>query len=480
MVIPIILAGGSGTRLWPLSRKFYPKQMLELSDEHTMFQNTLLRLANVKGVSSPVIVCNEEYRFMIAEQLREVNIKPQSIILEPVGRETAPAITVASLKIFEDIQDKDPVVFVLPSDHVIKNISNFHRVLKQGEKHANLGSLVTFGIIPDFGKTEYGYIKKGDAIDNLSEVFKIAEFVEKPDFPKAKEYVDSGNYCWNSGMFMFKASLILNEIKKYAPNTIKSCQNAIEKGVTDFDFFRLHKNSFIKSDSISIDYAVMEKTDKGVMIPFEAGWKDVGSWEALWQSGKKDKNKNVIEGDVFTFDVKNSYLNAQSRLIAAVGIEDHVIVETKDAVLVVSRNRVQDVKKLVNVLKEKQRQEIETHKKVYRPWGSYETLDISDRYQVKKITVRPKAKLSLQKHFHRAEQWSVISGTAIVTKDREKIILKEGESIYIPLSAIHRLENPGKIPLKIIEVQFGSYLKEDDIIRYDDDYSRVEPDLIQP
>ncbi len=470
MIIPVVLAGGSGTRLWPLSRELFPKQLLSLTDDHSMLQNTLLRLAGMESIDSPIIVCNEVHRFMAAEQMRSAGINPRSIMLEPVGRNTAPAITVAALKSLED--GDDPVLLVLPADHVIGNIAAYHEAIELGNRFAQDGYLITFGVIPDAPETGYGYIKLGDKLGDSSKVFSIKDFVEKPDYDTACHYVASKDYCWNSGMFMFKASNIIAELEKYEPAMVSVCRSAFEKGMVDLDFFRLDHDSFEKSISESIDYAVMEKTDKGVIIPFNAGWNDLGSWDALWMTGEKDENQNVVMGDVLVSGVKNSYLNAQSRLIAAVGLEDHVVVETGDAVLVAPRSQVQDVKKLVEILREKKRDEAVCHSRVYRPWGDYETVDMSHRFQVKRITVKPGAKLSLQKHYHRAEHWTVVSGTALITRGDDKIMLKEDESTYIPLGMIHRIENPGKIPLELIEVQSGSYLGEDDIVRFDDVYGR--------
>jgi mannose-1-phosphate guanylyltransferase len=472
MIIPLILAGGSGTRLWPLSRELFPKQLLNLTNDNSMLQNTILRLNGLEQISSPIIVCNEEYRFMVAEQLRAINIKPLSIILEPVGKNTAPAIAVGAVKaleLFGDNQD-ELVLLILPADHVINNIKNFHDAVMLGSQFANQNRLITFGIIPEAPETGYGYIKKGKELKESAYI--IEKFFEKPDLNRAKEYVESGQYFWNSGMFMFKASQFLEDLDIYEPDMLKVCRESLKNGRDDLDFFRLDKSSFEKSRAESIDYAVMEKTDKGVIIPISVGWNDLGSWEALWQTGVKDKNHNVIKGDVLLSDVKNSYLYAQNRLIAAVGLEGHVIVETKDAVLVAPRDQVQDVKKLVAKLRNSGRGEAVFHSKIFRPWGSYETIDIEKRFQVKRITVKPGAKLSLQKHYHRAEHWTVVSGTAIVTKGDQEIILTENESTYIPTGTVHRLENPGKIPLELIEVQSGSYLGEDDIVRLDDLYGR--------
>ncbi len=468
MIIPVILAGGSGTRLWPLSRQFYPKQMINLTNEHTMLQNTILRLADLDDVSSPFVVCNENHRFMTAEQLRDINIKPCSIMLEPAARNTAPAIAAAAIQIIND-NSSDPIMLVLPADHVIDKIPEFYAALEQGLYYAEKGNMVTFGVIPDSPESGYGYIKKGDPINGDFAACRIEKFFEKPDKKTAEIYVDSGDFCWNSGMFMFRASAIINELEKYSPDIVNSCRQAIEKGISDLDFFRLDKENFSASPSDSIDCAVMEKTKHGIMIPFDAGWNDLGSWEALWQAGKKDKEKNVIKGDVLVHDVSNSYIKSESRLVAAAGLDNHIIVETADAVLVACRDRVQDVKKLVDKMKKKGRQEILTHRRDYRPWGACETMDFDDRFKVKRITVKPGAKLSLHQHFNRAEHWIIVSGTALVIKGNEKIVLKEDQSIYIPVGVLHKMENPGRIALELIEIQSGSYLGEDDIIRFDKD-----------
>ncbi len=481
MIIPVILAGGSGTRLWPLSRGLYPKQMLNLINEHTMLQNTILRLSGLDDSSSPLVVCNEEHRFMTAEQLRNINIQPWSIILEPVGRNTAPAIAAAAIKILNDNNhgvknDNDHMLLILPADHVIDKISDFYKALEQGRAYAERGYLVTFGVIPDGPESGYGYIQKGKRVDEKLDICRIKRFVEKPDCNTAKRYINSGEFCWNSGMFMFKASTIIQQLEKQSPDIVNACRNAIEKGVNDLDFFRLDRKSFSESPSDSIDYAVMEKTDRGVMVPFDAGWSDLGSWEALWQTGKKDENANVIIGDVLIHDVHNSYLKAETRLVAAVGIENHIIVETGDAVLVASRDKVQSVKNLVEQLKKNGRQEAIIHKKKYRPWGASETVDSAKRFKVKRITLNPGAKLSLQQHFNRAEHWIIVSGTAHVIRGEEELVLKEDQSTYIPVGVLHRIENPGKIPLELIEIQSGSYLGEDDIVRFDDVYKQNKND----
>ncbi len=470
MIIPVILAGGSGSRLWPLSRELYPKQLIDIYNENTMLQNTVLRLDGLDNVKPPIIVCNEDHRFMTAEQLRQIDVEPSAIILEPVGRNTAPAIALAALKALQ--MHEDPILLILPADHVIEKTNDFHAAISTGLGFAKSGKLITFGIIPDGPETGYGYIKKGDAIDSEAGIAAIDCFVEKPDKETAKKYIDTQEYCWNSGMFMFKASQIISELDIHSPGVVAPCKQAMGNGIRDLDFFRLNLTDFEKIPSDSIDYAVMEKTTKGVMIPLSVGWSDLGSFDALWQTGNKDDNENVIKGDVITHDVNASYISSENSLVTAVGIENFVIVETKDAILVSPRDRVQDVKKIVKQLKDNGRQESVTHQKVYRPWGSYETMDIGDRFQVKRITVKPGAKLSLQKHFHRAEHWTVVSGAAIVTRGEKQMLLKEDESTYIPLGTMHRIENPGKIPLELIEVQSGSYLGEDDIVRFDDVYGR--------
>ncbi|MEN8212577.1 MAG: mannose-1-phosphate guanylyltransferase/mannose-6-phosphate isomerase [Thermodesulfobacteriota bacterium] len=472
MIIPIILAGGSGTRLWPLSRELYPKQLIDIYNENTMLQNTISRLNGLENIGSPIVVCNEEHRFMTAEQLRKINVDPKAIILEPVGRNTAPAIAIAALKAMEN--SEDPILLILPADHVIEKISQFHDAVLSGLEYAQQDNLITFGIVPDSPEIGYGYIKQGELLKENREISKIQSFVEKPDLETAKKYLDSGSYTWNSGMFMFKASAIINELENHTPEILEPCRKAISTGTQDLDFFRLNQKDFQNIPSDSIDYAVMEKTSKGVVIPLDAGWNDMGSFDALWQTGEKDSNQNVLKGNVLTHDVKETYINSEKSLIAAVGLEKFVIVETKDAVFISPRDRVQDVKKIVKQLKDQNRSEAVNHSKVYRPWGSYETIDIEPRFQVKRITVKPGAKLSLQKHFHRAEHWTVVSGSAVITKGEDQMLLQEDQSTYIPLGTKHRLENPGKIPLELIEVQSGSYLGEDDIVRYDDVYGRKE------
>jgi mannose-1-phosphate guanylyltransferase/mannose-6-phosphate isomerase len=479
MIIPVILAGGSGTRLWPFSRQLYPKQLMKLIDRETMLQSTVTRLMDFPKMGSPIIICNNDYRFMVAEQLREIGVEPAAIILEPLGRNTAPAIAVAALKAIK--AENDPVLIVLPADHYIKNIKVFHHAVKTGVYFSEKGRLITFGIVPDAPETGYGYIRKGSSVPvsdkhaakNVKlKAFAIKEFVEKPDRKTAEKYLASGDYFWNSGIFMFRASAVIAEFEKYVPEIVNACKNALKYGTEDLDFFRLEKAAFESCPADSIDYSVMEKTDKGAMVPLDAGWNDLGSWEALWQVGGKDKKNNVIKGDVLTHDVKNSYLHATGRMIAAVGINNHIVVETADAVLVSPRSQVQNVKNLVDQLKKKKRNEALNHKKEYRPWGSYEGIAASNRFKVKIVKINPGALISLQKHSQRAEHWIVAKGTAFVTRGDEQFILKEDESAYIPLGVEHRLENKGETALEIIEVQTGHYLGENDIVRIKDAYGR--------
>ncbi len=472
-IAPVILAGGSGTRLWPLSRDGYPKQLLPLTNNLTMLQNTLLRIGGMAEVGDPIVITSEKYRFLIAEQLREIQVPPASIILEPVGRNTAPAVAVAAFKALED--GTDPILLVLPADHHIEQLQPFQESLRCGIELAAENHLVTFGIVPGAPETGYGYIEKGADIQREASpcaAALISRFVEKPDRGKAEEYVKSGRFLWNSGMFAFRASRILEELERLSPAIVKSAREALTRGSADLDFFRLDLASFEACPSSSLDYAVMEKTKKGAVVPLDAGWSDLGSWEALWKSSILDSKANACLGDVMTEDVKGCYIHAASRLVAAIGVENLVIVETADSILITPRDRSQDVKKIVSRLKEQKRGEAANHLKNYRPWGSFESLNMGPRFQVKRLTVKPGAKLSHQKHHHRAEHWVVVHGTALVTRGQEQFLLKEDESTYIPLGMEHRLENPGKITLEIIEVQSGSYLGEDDIVRSDDIYNR--------
>jgi mannose-1-phosphate guanylyltransferase/mannose-6-phosphate isomerase len=466
-MIPVILSGGSGTRLWPLSRGQYPKQFLALVSDQTMLQETVLRLNGIEGLKPPIAVCNEDHRFMLAEQLWEIGIKPFAIILEPVGRNTAPAVAMAALS----AASEDEILLVLPADHVLTDIKAFHQAITQAVVLAGQGYLVTFGIVPTHPETGYGYIKRGDSFHGTA--FNVAAFVEKPDLKTAENYFESGNYFWNSGMFAFTAGNFLKELGKFNPEMLSVCRKAIATATADLDFVRINKDVFSQCPSDSIDYAVMEKTDKAVVIPLDAGWNDVGSWSALWDVIDKDSCGNAINGDVLTVDTENSFIHAENKLIAAIGVTDLVIVETADAVMVVPKDKVQEVKSIVAKLKEQRRCEAEYHRKTYRPWGHYYSIDNGDRHQTKRIVVKPGAKLSVQKHHHRAEHWIIVKGTALVTKADEKILLTENESIYIPLGVVHCLENPGVIPLEMVEVQSGSYLGEDDIVRFNDQYGRV-------
>lgn len=469
MLIPVILAGGSGTRLWPLSRKLYPKQLLPLVDSGTLVQNTLSRLQGLGDLADPVVICNEEHRFIIAEQMRAMGVTPAAIILEPVGRNTAPAVAVAALHVLRT--DPQAVLLVLPADHLIAEPARFHEAVREASVQAEEGHLVTFGIVPTAPETGYGYIRQGAPLDGSS-ARKIERFVEKPDLATAEGYLASGEYFWNSGMFLFRADAVLAELERFAPSIVRACRKSLGEARQDLDFLRLDRDAFGVCPEDSVDYAVMERTDRGAMVPLSCGWNDLGSWEALWQAGDRDESGNVIRGDVVTCDVHDSYLHAETRLLAAVGLRNHIVVETSDAVLISPRDRVQDVKKIVDKLKAENRIEAVSHKKVFRPWGHYESIGDGARYQVKRITVTPGHVLSLQKHFHRAEHWVVVQGTAVVTRDEEEILVRENESVYLPLGAVHRLSNPGKIPLELIEVQVGSYLGEDDIVRFEDVYGR--------
>ncbi|PIE68007.1 MAG: mannose-1-phosphate guanylyltransferase/mannose-6-phosphate isomerase [Deltaproteobacteria bacterium] len=472
-IVPVILAGGSGTRLWPLSRALYPKQLIRLVDRHTMLQNTVMRLDGLEDADNPMVICNDEYRFMVVEQLRQLGVQPGAIILEPVGRNTAPAMAVAALRSMA--QGKNPVLLVLPADHHIQRADRFRKVVRAGFNQALEGRLITFGIVPEAPETGYGYIKMGSPLPgckDTSEAVSIEAFVEKPDVATARQYVASKDYCWNSGMFMFRASVVIEALEHFAPDMLAACRKAVDLGRSDLDFFRLDKEAFSDCPGDSIDYAVMEKTDRGAMLPLDAGWNDLGSWEALWQVGQKDEQHNVIKGDVVLHDVGHSYLHAENRLIAAVGLNDHIVVETSDAVMISPRNRVQDVKGLVEQLKSRKRKETQAHKRTYRPWGSVESLVTGARFQVNRITVKPGGVLSLQKHFNRSEHWIVVRGSALVTRDTEQFVLKEDSSTYIAAGTSHRLENPGKIPLEVIEVQTGGYIGEDDIKRLEDIYGR--------
>jgi mannose-1-phosphate guanylyltransferase / mannose-6-phosphate isomerase len=471
MLTPVILSGGAGTRLWPLSRELYPKQLLALTGERTMIQQTALRLEGL-AAAPPLIVCNEAHRFLVAEQMRQLGIEPQAIVLEPMGRNTAPAIALAAHAALKTAGPKaaaDPLLLVLPADHVIRDVPAFHQAVHAALGAAQQGRLITFGIVPTTPETGYGYIQRGPA---SGAVFRIARFVEKPSAAVAGDFVGSGDYYWNSGMFLFGARRYLEELGRLAPAIANACAEAFATAKADLDFTRIDQQFFEACPADSIDYAVMEKTSAAVVVPLAAGWSDVGSWAALHEASEPDAHGNVSRGDVICEDSQGCYLYSESRLVSAVGLKDHVVVETKDAVLVAPRNRVQDVKKLVFRLKEQGRYEHSLHREVFRPWGSYDSIESGPRFQVKRLKVKPGAVLSLQLHHHRAEHWIVVTGTARVTRGDEVFLLEENQSTYIPIGVRHRIENPGKIPLHIIEVQSGSYLGEDDIVRLEDHYGR--------
>jgi len=465
-IVPIVLSGGSGSRMWPLSRSQYPKQFLPLVTNQSLLQETLNRLPSGDNVLDPVIICNQDHRFMVAEQLHEISINSSSIILEPFGRNTAPAITIAAMTC-----KPDDILLVLPSDHVIKDKEALSTAIEHAVIEAQNDHLVTFGILPDSPHTGYGYIERGEqSADNNS--FTINSFTEKPDLETAQTYIDSGNFYWNSGMFAFKASHYLNEINKFRPEIFNACKAAIENAITDLDFIRIDTDNFENCPSESIDNAVMENTNNAVVIPLNAGWNDVGSWASLLDVSDKDSDGNSVHGDVLSYNTHDCLLHSETRLVTAVGLENIIVVETDDSIMVASKDSVQDVKYISQKLSSLNRSEAEAHRKVYRPWGWYDSIDCGARHQAKRISVKIGAKLSLQKHHHRSEHWVVIKGTALITLDDKEIILTEDQSTYIPLGTKHRLENIGKIPLEIIEVQTGSYLGEDDIVRYSDDYGR--------
>ena len=473
-IIPVILCGGTGSRLWPLSRKSYPKQFLSISSDSgkSLLQNTYQRIKPLKGLKEPILICNEEHRFIVAEQMREINIKPLSILLEPFGRNTAPAVTLAALKSLEFEEDVN--LLVLSSDHIIGNEEQFLKVVNSGLEYSNKGKLVTFGGIPEDPDTGYGYIKSAEPLEESGiKGSRIDGFVEKPNLTTANELIKDKRYTWNSGMFLFKANIILEEVKNFSPEILNACKKSLEEKLFDLDFQRLNQDSFIKCPNISLDVAVMEKTEKGFVLPLKANWTDIGSWNAVWKISKKDKSNNFIEGSVIAKNSQNCYLRGEKRLIAALGVKDLIVNETSDAILVADKSQSQEVKNIVNCLKERGIREGQEHKRIYRPWGFYESLIEEERWQVKIINVKPGEKLSLQMHHHRSEHWIVVKGTAKVEVNEKTKILSENESIYIPLGSKHRLSNPGKIPLKLIEVQSGAYLGEDDIHRFDDDYGRI-------
>lgn len=469
MIVPVILSGGSGTRLWPLSREAYPKQFLPLVNEHTLLQDTALRVTGLANATAPLVVCNQEHRFMVAEQMRAIGVHPMAVMLEPVGRNTAPAVAAAALH--AQASGDDPVLLVLPSDHVIADVAGFQAAVQRVTPHAEAGRLITFGITPDAPESGYGYIKAGAPLDDTG-LCRVERFVEKPDPATAQTYLEAGGYSWNSGMFLFRASAFLAELERFAPAMLIACRQALATGQSDRDFLWLGAEAFSACPKDSIDYAVMEKTAEAVVMPLAVGWNDVGSWSALWEVSERDADGNIERGDVMSIDTRDSYIDATARLVATVGVEHLVVVETADAVLVASKDRVQEVKTIVDRLKAGHRSEGFAHRKVYRPWGYYDSVDLDTRFQVKRIMVRPGACVSLQMHHHRAEHWVVVSGTARVHRGDEEFLLTENQSTHIPVGVQHRLTNPGKIPLEIIEIQSGSYLGEDDIVRFEDVYGR--------
>jgi mannose-1-phosphate guanylyltransferase/mannose-6-phosphate isomerase len=470
MIHPVILSGGSGTRLWPMSRTLYPKQLLSLLGQDSLLQQTVRRVADRQGFAAPLLVANEEHRFIIAEQLREIAAVPRALLLEPVGRNTAPAACIAALALTE--AEPDPLMLVMPSDHTIGDLAAFADAVEGAATAARAGALVSFGITPQRAETGYGYIRRGSELDGAKGVFAVAEFVEKPGPEQAQAYVASGEHSWNSGMFLFPARVYLDELERLRPDMVAACRNALATAQRDSDFVRLGREAFAGCDSDSIDYAVMEHTRRAAVVPVSMGWSDVGSWDALWEMGDKDQHGNSIEGNVVAEDARNCYLRSEAGLVAAIGIEDLVVVSTADAVMVAPRNRTQDVKKLVARLVKDRRDEADALPTVHRPWGTFTSLHNGHRVQVKHIMVKPGGKLSLQMHHHRAEHWVVVQGTARIRRGDQETMLSEDQSTYIPIGTAHRLENPGKIPLHLIEVQSGSYLGEDDIVRLEDSYGR--------
>ncbi|HCE1506876.1 TPA: mannose-1-phosphate guanylyltransferase/mannose-6-phosphate isomerase [Vibrio parahaemolyticus] len=464
-ITPVIMAGGTGSRLWPMSRALHPKQFLRLTSEYSMLQETALRVGGVTQQNN-IVICNEDHRFLAAEQLREID-RLGNIILEPVGKNTAPAIALAAFQLSQT--DPEALMLVLAADHVIQDRLAFEKSVLVAQLAAEKGKMVTFGIVPTHAETGYGYIRRGGKVD---EGFEVEQFVEKPSKELALQYVDTGDYYWNSGMFMFKASRYLEELKLHRPDIYSVCEQAMKTTTGDLDFTRISEDIFNECPSDSIDYAVMEKTQDAVVIPLDAQWSDVGAWSALWDISEKESAGNVRKGDVIVHNSTNSYFNAEQKMIAAVGVDNLVVIETKDAVLVANKDQVQDVKEIVEHLKSNGRTEHHIHREVYRPWGKYDSIDYGERDQVKRITVNPGEKLSIQMHHHRSEHWIVVAGTAKVTNGEQTILVSEDQSTYIPLGTIHALENPGKIPLEMIEVQTGSYLGEDDIVRFEDRYGR--------
>ncbi|MFH4484130.1 mannose-1-phosphate guanylyltransferase/mannose-6-phosphate isomerase [Vibrio diabolicus] len=463
MLLPVIMAGGSGSRLWPLSRTHYPKQFISLTSDNTMLQDTIARLEGIEH-KSPFLICNEEHRFIVAEQLRKQNLSHSGIVLEPVGRNTAPAIALAALQTVKE--GDDPLLLVLAADHVIKNQTEFVAVVERAKLQAEQGKLVTFGIVPTGPETGYGYIKQGSPLSDAG--FEVERFVEKPDLPTAKQYVSSKDYLWNSGMFLFKASRYLKELRLHRPDILEACEKAIAGCTADLDFIRLDEEAFKACPDDSIDYAVMEKTKDAVVVPLDAQWSDVGSFSSLWEVADKDADGNVTHGDVLTQGTQNSFVYSQNKLVSAVGVDDLIVVETKDAVLVAHKDKVQDVKSIVNELKAQSRKECQQHREVYRPWGSHDEIADGERFHVKHLIVKPGESTATQMHYHRSEHWVVVQGTAKVLNGEKSYILSENESTYVAIGSPHKIENPGKVDLHLIEVRTGNYLEEDDIVRLEE------------
>lgn len=470
MIIPVILAGGSGSRLWPLSRQHYPKQLLKLFGDKTMLQQTLLRLEGLEDTAAPVVVCNEAHRFMVAEQLLEMGIPDTAILLEPVARNTAPALALAAIQARQ--VDPRATLLVLSADHMIRDITAFQQAVRQALQGAEQGALVTFGVQPDRPETGYGYIKAKDGSETAAGLYPVERFVEKPDLPTAQSYLEAGCYYWNSGMFVFRVDVFLEELEARSPEVLEAAIAAHSAATKDLDFIRIDKASFAKAPNISIDYALMEKSDKVACVPLNAGWSDVGDWRSFSELSVQDEAGNSFIGDSIDIDSRNTLVFSRDKLVATIGVSDLMIINTPDAVLIADKSRAQDVKSVITHIEQQDRSEHLQHREVYRPWGCFDAIDDGDRYQVNRIRVKPGASLSLQIHHHRAEHWIVVKGVALVQKGDDVMLLSENESTYIPVGVKHRLTNPGKIPLEIIEVQSGSYLKDDDVIRYEDSYGR--------